>query len=286
MRARRHGDGRWVVGVSLLLGLLCACEGGQDSRDAAGVDAFDDGCAAPTALGECFVGDFFAECGGAAAPRLACQDERCLWFTGGCVANGFVPSDCPADDVCCHAGWPYLAGSAGDPGGPALHPTLFALGTAPWDRDTALRLTVTIDEAVAARPGGATCGGPDLGLGGNTPCSGAGAELAVGALPGTLILAAVRGPLVGWTPWIEVIADSQGARRARGCAYAFTDTAEASCPDRAAPVCADAGEVRLSRWPASDADLPGLVVAATLTFAGGTSVEWVGHVPSGFDASQ
>jgi hypothetical protein len=63
-------------------------------------------------LEQCERGLFFAECPGSAAPVLACQENhgRCRWFSGGVPADHRA-SDCPPDDICCHATadgqWPF-----------------------------------------------------------------------------------------------------------------------------------------------------------------------------------
>jgi hypothetical protein len=71
-------------------------------------------CDAP--IGECSFGLYFGSCPGDSGPVLACVGGftgGCLWFTGGCPV-GYVPSDCPADDICCHATsagpWPFADG--------------------------------------------------------------------------------------------------------------------------------------------------------------------------------
>jgi hypothetical protein len=54
-------------------------------------------------LSECVAGSTYAECEGSGEPRFACSAHRCLWFSNGCIAEGFVPSECPPSDPCCVA---------------------------------------------------------------------------------------------------------------------------------------------------------------------------------------
>jgi len=45
-----------------------------------------------------------ADCGGDLAPVFGCDDTRCRWFVGGCVAEGFVSSRCESGALCCERG--------------------------------------------------------------------------------------------------------------------------------------------------------------------------------------
>ena len=276
------GSARQIAALAVGLVLLAACGDGPAAPDAVEIEKFDDGCDHPTALDECFVGDFFAECGGGGAPRLGCTDSDCLWFTGGCVATGFLPSDCPADHVCCADRWPYPVGEFESPighqGDHQLYLQLLGFGLSPWDRGTELTLTGRVDPSVASQPDHMTCTGlaPDP----TGPCGAEPSSLALPTLRDTLTIISVLEDsqvLGGWYLWLEVIPTDGGTLSARACMFPFIDYWVTACPDYGAPRCADAGDVRLSRWPSSQADLPGLAVGTTLVFPGGMTVDWVGR---------
>lgn len=67
------------------------------------------GSDARTPLEECSHGLYWADCGGGGVPVLGCDESTgaCRWFRGGVSARGYAVSDCPAEEVCCHSGWPF-----------------------------------------------------------------------------------------------------------------------------------------------------------------------------------
>lgn len=279
---QRHFLTSMTVALYALTG--CATEGPSPTVDAASVDAATvdapaSGCPGPSpALTSCYVGFMFAECGGDGPARLACREYECLWFTGGCIADGFVASPCPAEDICCLGEWPF-----NEPGQPStLFLQFYAFGTTPWDRALSVNVTAELDASVSGTTSSLTCTGPDLGLGGNSPCTGASADVTTVVKPGTLVMAGNSGAgIAGWYPWIEFLRDDESATlTARFCAYAFRDTLDDVCPSRDLPVCASAGSVRLNRWPAGSADLSGLVVSVDATFENGLVIQGTLTSPS------
>ena len=59
---------------------------------------------------DCSRGLHHADCGGSGEPTLACGPD-CLWFAGGCAAEGYVPIDCPGAEPFCvttaDGQWPF-----------------------------------------------------------------------------------------------------------------------------------------------------------------------------------
>ncbi len=99
-RGARDGGRTIVLGCLLLAGCGAPPATGADCTGAA------------RSLADCFIGDYYAECGGSGPPRFGCMPDasQCMWFTGGCAPDGFVLSSCDASDVCCLPG-------ATEPGG-------------------------------------------------------------------------------------------------------------------------------------------------------------------------
>lgn len=151
---------RRLLPVAMLLG-LAGCAATASPSDAAMVDAAIDpacGGARPT-LDACTRGVFDADCGGTGSPVLACSDTsaRCMWFAHGCVAQGFVASDCAAGNICCHGSgadaWAFASDWA--PSGTAVYAAqtvedVRLLGGAVVTRTTPAPITVTIDPSVTA----------------------------------------------------------------------------------------------------------------------------------------
>jgi len=69
------------------------------------------GCApdGPASLSACDFGLYWADCGGNSAPAIGCDQTvgDCRWFAGGTAVQGYVVSDCPASEPCCHDNWPF-----------------------------------------------------------------------------------------------------------------------------------------------------------------------------------
>ena len=86
-------------------------------------------CASETRrpLSECDHGLYWAECGGNGPSALGCDRSSgdCRWFSGGETAAGYVVSDCPLTDICCHEFWPF---TDFDPSGPTLDHALDQMG--------------------------------------------------------------------------------------------------------------------------------------------------------------
>jgi hypothetical protein len=137
---------------------------------ACGPSALDLACPGQVrpALTSCSGGRLFVECGGESSPRFACSEANgeCLWFTGACVAAGFHPSECDADDRCCFANeagtWAFESGWA-PAGGIAAARTLEdvgALGGSPITRASPASIVVTIDPSLGPpATGGVSCDG-------------------------------------------------------------------------------------------------------------------------------
>lgn len=231
----------------------------------------DLGCEGPgPAIEDCARGYFFAECGGTGEPKLACADrgdarDECYWFSGGCVARGFSPTTCPADDVCCHdassgdRGWPYPESKF-----PGVYERLYAFGLGPWDRTRAMNVDVEIDPTLTAAGNAWTTCDEVPSLSGASPCEAPEPGYSSGTLGATLVLLSQSSGLFGWNPLIEIDPMTQ---RARVCAYRYTDVSQLSCTVSDA-VCADAGTVTLTRLPSTDAEIAGVGVAVEVTFEG------------------
>lgn len=80
--------------------------------------------------------------------------------------------------------------------------------------------------------------------------------------------------LVGWWPWIGIDLDE---RRARLCAYHYTDLGEPGGCDP--PLCAVEGTIRMSRMPADDNDVQGIAVVLDVTFADGETLSGAFRIP-------
>lgn len=214
-------------------------------------------------LTECSRGEFHADCPGSGPPVLACGELDCLWFTTGCVALGYSPSPCPADDICCLDDWPFE-----QPGEPSfLYPRLYALGTAPWDGRAFLSIPVEIDNGLEG-PESPTfeCPGDNapVGLGSNHPCAGwLGSP--VGYVTERVVIDVPNGGVGGWYPWIEV---SPTESLSRVCVMPYSDVSRETCiAALAEPLCASVGSVTLGWIPASSDELTGLPVRIDVTFS-------------------
>jgi hypothetical protein len=208
-------------------------------------------CAAPPAsLADCFTGVFFADCGGAGDPRLACTKDHgdCRWFTSTCMPPGYIASTCPATDICCHNNWPF----------PADDPTLFTdslfygiygLGTSPWNRTREMNVAVTIDPSAPPGDGSLICSGSDPYV--MLPCVTTGGIRPVGHIAGTIQLTLLATNLPGWYPMLEI---DPSHSIARACAYRFTDAFEAQCPSGDV-VCASTGTLTIDHLPTTDPDV-------------------------------
>jgi hypothetical protein len=160
---------RLVAAFSIGCWALAGCEGEEVDADASDTaDRFDEapdasGCAVtPGSLDECFVGDFFAECGPSGAPGLACSPSGraggrgCFWFSGPCVPPGFSLSACSEQNLCCAQGWPY----ADQAYYADLHPYLYAYGNGAWSAAREINIAVVVDPSIGPPANASlTCGG-------------------------------------------------------------------------------------------------------------------------------
>lgn len=188
-------------------------------------------------IDDCFVGAFFAECGGEAPPRLGCREEEgCYWFAGGNVATGFVASDCSAEDICCHEGSPYVDDRFG-----AALAALHLWGRKPWDRDRAM--AVAVERVASAKVQSFECTGPDpFGRDPSLACSNGVATVGYWVPGDTDFYMPESTLLLGWFPIVEVDWEK---KRARVCTAIVDDTRGMVCPS-AEPVCATEGTVRVA----------------------------------------
>jgi hypothetical protein len=282
------------LAVAACAGLLPSCGDGEVEEGTPGdvsgdhgngvpdADAWMDGnddeadtptCVSPPAsLDDCFVGDFFAECGARGSSTLACSPSArsgrvgCYWFDGPCVPAGFEASECSGSDLCCLGGWPF----DGNAYYAALHPYLLGYGREPWSAERAMALDVVVDPSLTSpAETSVSCNGAFDVEDSSSPCVGGYASL---ELPGTLVIrleptggAVGVAVLSGWQLLVEV--DVRVAK-ARACQYLFSDTTPGLCADMAAPLCAEAGELRLSHVPNSEAGLAGLTGELHATFDG------------------
>jgi hypothetical protein len=259
-----------VRGVFAIL-VVAACEGTEADRV---LDPQPFECPTPArrALDDCFVGYFFADCGGEGPPRLACRERGgCYWFSGSCLALGFVASECPAEDVCCYSDpdgnypWPYPDLRFDDP---FLRDKFYGLGHEAWDRTTDANLSTSIDTNLSISTTSVICTGPppEFPESGFDPC--VETHDYAGIVGDTVLLVGISIPwFAGWYPQIEIIPDG-GAMRASVCARQFTDFLYQSCPDHER-VCASSGSIVLSDWPTSAGNPIGLMARVDATFASG-----------------
>ncbi len=114
----------------------------------------DEACGGPQpAIEDCERGLYFADCGGnEGSPVIACGDEGCLWFGGGCVAAGYRQPDCPADNICCHpsadGSWPWRDWAPD--GAQRIAEDLAVISTHPITRSGPSTVDVSLDSSVMA----------------------------------------------------------------------------------------------------------------------------------------
>ncbi|MCA9579606.1 MAG: hypothetical protein R3B40_04400 [Polyangiales bacterium] len=231
------------------------------------------------ALDDCYVGAFFADCGGEGTPRFACPETSgsCRWFTGGTVAEGYVAWSCADGQICCDDG----AGPAFPEPFMLSAPTFFhENGAAPWTRERALVLAVDVDPGLTGdlsvrctRDGQEVhddflCGEAD----GQTvrrdyrysASAQAQDTLSVGVLQ--------TSEYAGQRLYVEIMPD---VSLARACLFPLSDWMPLSCVATryAAVTCAEEGHVTLSAWPGPNgAAVHDMVVAGEVTFADGLTM--------------
>lgn len=268
MQHRLRGLARVLAVIAALSTSACNVAGeASDSApapsDASMLPVVPNRCDGPAPpIIECVTGAAWAECGGTGTePRFACEESGgpngyCLWFANGCVAEGFIGTDCPASDVCCID---LPRGSGAFPA-ELSSSLLFAIGnttagwgTEPWDRTRAANLGVLLAAtSTDARPF-VSCNteryaGPCASDPGE-PGLRFGRGLNHGVLEATVIDIhyAIRLHRLS----LEIMRDDDGALTWRACVVAMTDSVDGSC--RAGrPVCATSGTVTLPSFPETD----------------------------------
>lgn len=185
------GFGLRTLAASCVLGAVGLSAGGcsPGARD-------DCGGAAPT-LDDCEFADlFWADCGGTGDPSFACWSAGCRWFATGCVPRGYLRTDCPPSDACCHATatgpWLYSDGAESyEPTSVGLiREDVAAIGSAIVTRTSGLSLTVTVEPDVQVlTPSQVWC---DVDLAAHDFCTATGFSLRRGA-HGMLALRVVDG---------------------------------------------------------------------------------------------
>ena len=246
--------------IALALALIgaAACGGGDDRLGECPGER--------PAIADCYVGEFFADCGGTGeAPVLGCNEQgSCLWFTGGCAPEGYVGSSCGSDNVCCHDMWPFDGERES-----GLGFQLIRFGTSGWDRTTAATIGLTVEPALTGTTTTVTCSGTDPNPAGFTACDTAINSVRVLQRGATTIEAILVDPgVAGWSLWTEIVDDGTGTTRARVCEAEYSDQPDLCFPHDA--ICATTGTVTINQLPVVDNRQ--LVVDVDVTFANGFSV--------------
>lgn len=219
----------------------------------------------------CEFGAFYADCGCTGSPVFACAaGDDCRWFVGGCAPEGYVPSTCSSEELCCHSDWPYSRMS--DPIAPeAIHSQLYAWGIEPWDAEREMNVSVSVDPTVEASGATVECDGM-------SPTSGSvceeTTELETQTRSGAVVIYFRSKPELAFAGWDLVLEVSRSRpAQARLCTLAFTDSHSAQCPmSGVEPRCAVSGALELSSDPAAgiDGQLHGRL---TSRFDGGGTIE-------------
>jgi hypothetical protein len=259
-----------------VLVVVMSCDESNPAVDASSAGDAGSSCegVAPP-LSDCIVGDFFANCGGKIGPVLGCeQGGSCRWFENGCVADGFVASTCPSEDVCCIDNWPYPDVSIGM----GLWERLYGLGQLPWDADRAVTVSVGIDDTLTAptEPSVLCTNYVPANSAETSPCFQRKDQLLdfwqEQRMQDTLVLGIGRTGFDGWWLWAEPLELPGDSPIARVCQYRFTDTPDSQCPGPREIVCAVSGSIAISRRPGSYEDVSDLVVEGSVTFPGAVEV--------------
>jgi hypothetical protein len=256
----RRGTSTVLTG---LFGVLVGC------APAAELGSACDG--ARPAIDGCDTGLAWADCGGTAGePLFACTSttHECRWFAGGCVAQGYEASSCPAADLCCHEGGPYEPGSIAH----ALDTSSFTLawGTEPWDEVRERNVDVVLAPPSGPRPSLA-CAGAVVRTG--SPCA---TDLAdVGIYPRVsdrgFVVYVVPPPNLGGESY-TVELEGTGTASARVCTLPFDDTGNTTCDGGRPRACATAGTLTVARVPTTDVDAAGLHLDLDAAFADGSTI--------------
>lgn len=264
---------RWLR-LLATLGLLAELAGCTSAHEAP---------AAPVggALDGCYVGAYFADCGGEGTPRFGCQvgpaPSACRWFTGGVVAEGYVPWSCADGQICCDDG----AGPAfPDSFGLWVASFFNSVGAEPWNRERGLVLSVDVDPTLAGDLS-VSCERDGQVVDDVYPCREPGTGetqfqqryMVYAEMHDTLSVGVLQGDgFVSRRLQLEVMPDR---RLARACLLSDSDGVPLSCDPAAYPSgpCAEEGTIRVSTLPARNrAALDGVVVAGEVTFADGLTI--------------
>lgn len=227
----------WLVGLSVALA------GGCDDRPAIQCPG------ERPLLEDCFVGRNFAECGGDGPDLFACKFEddasSCRWFVGGCAPEGYVASSCPAEDLCCHDGFPFTDAEAdyGQRSDVAWH--LYGDGIRPWNRTDHMAISVAVDPSLVPEPTALDCSAdfyPEF----SNPCTQDYAT-AGGLLPifDLLLISLGAVDLVGVRLLIEIDTTATPVR-ARACTAPYNDVMPNACPPHESVDCATSGTLTLN----------------------------------------
>lgn len=233
----------------------------------------DDPCGGTaTAFDDCVHGAAWAECGDAGGePTFACGLYGCFWFAG-CVADGYVASACPSDDVCCETtangrGWVGV-------GNPSAVATLtVGWGLEPWDRDRDASLVVTTGApSSGARPAIACTQSTSFRGVCTATIDYVGRLDSVDDGVWVVRLHDNSTAIAGTEVVLEIIPETGAATHARVCITPTTDFAEASCQTAGGRVCATSGTVTIASLPSTTADASSLGIDVDATMADGSSM--------------
>ena len=265
----------WLALVVPVLGLAWGCsasEGGDPVASACG--------GARPSFESCVAGSTWARCGGEEAPRFGCGGQRCFWFEGGCVAEGFEVSSCPADDLCCvpsgESGYPFdPPPSEPSEGGVDVTSFLVGWGATPWSRERARDVSVELAAREPIEGPTASCspaGDPGF-MRGICECPTEGMrQWSEGVL-----VAVVRSSCVAIPSWelsVEITRDDDDSLHARVCRVGTTDVGIAACPvPEREPVCADAGIITLDAFPDSAEAARSTRLDLSVSFPDGVTID-------------
>jgi hypothetical protein len=277
--------------LALLVGWsACACsavnepsDAGPAPPDASALAVVPNRCDGPAPpISDCVTGDAWAECGGTGTePRFACEASGglsgyCLWFANGCVAEGFIGTDCPAADLCCieapRGSSPYPAELSSS--------LLFAIGSTtvgwglePWDRTRAANVGVILAAtSTDARPFVACTAGRYAGPCASDP-SEPGLRFSRGLNHGVLRARVVdiHYPIQLHRLSLEIMRADDGTLTSRACRVAMTDAFDGTC--HVGPsVCATSGTVTLPSFPETDEEAASIPIDVDAVMADGSTM--------------
>lgn len=250
-----------VVAVTLAGGIACSGDGNSYDADAGEISIL-----------ECFVGDFFADCGGTSEPTFGCLDDgTCTWFVGGVTAAGFRQSPCSAAELCCRDSWPFQAFPSPNDWDliSSIEAQLDGFGTIPWNATRAMALDLAADDALTTAGPNVVCNGPETDFEGS-PCQ-VGASLeALPAMQDTFSITLRKAfPDHGWHLWIEAVPQAQ---EARACMSPYTDDFNRRCFSDADIVCATSGQLTLNEFPDSYSNVSDLMGRLSAEFPDGIEI--------------